>query len=388
MSAVTAARPRSRGRAALGWIALAVGLLLVSLVGGLFVYGGYTERALLDPDSAGPDGTRAVVRVIEQQGVRVIVARDRPAAERALAGADATLVMRDAPMLSDDALRELSSRARHVVLVEPRSRALDVLMNGSSLGGFVDDTAAADCAVAAPDNARTARVGELLVAGDGVTGCFPVGSEFGLLSLEDGGRSVTALDGLSTLTNSTLPREGDAALALGVLGKTDTLVWYVPAPADADPGAAPPTLSDLTPPWVTPAIALLLLSALTAAIWRGRRFGPLVTERLPVTVRATETTEGRARLYATARDAPHALDELRRASRTRLVRLLGLAARTSPPDVADAVAERLGADRSRVRGILVDDVPRTDRDLVAAADRLRDLEESVRVAVRTEGTPR
>ncbi len=388
MSAVTAARPRSRGRAALGWIALAVGLLLVSLVGGLFVYGGYTERALLDPDSAGPDGTRAVVRVIEQQGVRVIVARDRPAAERALAGADATLVMRDAPMLSDDALRELSSRARHVVLVEPRSRALDVLMNGSSLGGFVDDTTAADCAVAAPDNARTARVGELLVAGDGVTGCFPVGSEFGLLSLEDGGRSVTALDGLSTLTNSTLPREGDAALALGVLGKTDTLVWYVPAPADADPGAAPPTLSELTPPWVTPAIALLLLSALTAAIWRGRRFGPLVTERLPVTVRATETTEGRARLYATARDAPHALDELRRASRTRLVRLLGLAARTSPPDVADAVAERLGADRSRVRGILVDDVPRTDRDLVAAADRLRDLEESVRVAVRTEGTPR
>ncbi len=162
----------------------------------------------------------------------------------------------------------------------------------------------------------------------------------------------------------------------------------MPAPADADPGAAPPTLSDLTPPWVTPAIALLLLSALTAAIWRGRRFGPLVTERLPVTVRATETTEGRARLYATARDAPHALDELRRASRTRLVRLLGLAARTSPPDVADAVAERLGADRSRVRGILVDDVPRTDRDLVAAADRLRDLEESVRVAVRTEGTPR
>lgn len=389
MSALATARPRSRRRAALGWVALVVGLLLVSLVGGLFVYGGYTQRALLDPESAGPDGTRAVVRVLEQQGVRVVVARDRAAAERALAGGEATLVLRDAPMLSDDTLSEIASRARHVVLIEPRSRALDVLLNGSSLGGFADDTAvAADCAVPAAANARSARVGELLVAGDDVTGCFPVGSEFGLLSLDAGGRSVTALDGLSTLTNATLPRDGDAALALGVLGQTDTLVWYVPAPGDADPGTAPPTLSELTPAWVTPAIVLLLLSALTAALWRGRRFGPLVTERLPVTVRANETTEGRARLYAGARDAPHALDELRRASRVRLVRLLGLAPRTSPSDVADAVAERLGTDRARVRGILVDDIPRTDRDLVAAADRLRDLEESVRVAVRTEGTPR
>ena len=343
------------------------------------------------PSSTPPDeGAHTFVgKDFEQQGVRVVVARDRAAAERALTGGEATLVLRDAPMLSDDTLSEIASRARHVVLIEPRSRALDVLLNGSSLGGFADDTAvAADCAVPAAANARNARVGELLVAGDDVTGCFPVGSEFGLLSLDAGDRSVTALDGLSTLTNATLPRDGDAALALGVLGQTDTLVWYVPAPGDADPGTAPPTLSELTPPWVTPAIVLLLLSALTAAFWRGRRFGPLVTERLPVTVRANETTEGRARLYAGARDAPHALDELRRASRVRLVRLLGLAPRTSPSDVADAVAERLGTDRARVRGILVDDIPRTDRDLVAAADRLRDLEESVRVAVRTEGTPR
>ncbi|MCW2163855.1 protein of unknown function (DUF4350) [Microbacterium hydrothermale] len=389
MSTVAVARPASRGRAALGWVVLVVGLLLVALVGGLFVYAGYTQRAVLDPESAGPDGTRAVVRILEQQGVRVVVARDRDAAERALTGSDATLVMRDAPMLSDDTLRGIASTARHVVLVEPRSRALDVLVNGSSLGGFADDTAVtAACELPAAANARTARVGELMVPGDGVTGCFPVNGEFGLLSLSDGDRTVTALDGLSTLTNQTLPDDGDAALALAVLGSSETLVWYVPSPADADPGSAPPTLSELTPPWVTPSIVLLLLAALTAAVWRGRRFGPLVTERLPVTVRANETTEGRARLYADARDAPHALDELRRAARVRLVRLLGLAGRTSPADVADAVAERLGADRARVRGILVDDVPRTDRDLVAAADRLRDLEESVRVAVRTEGTPR
>lgn len=389
MSAAATARPRSRGRAGLGWIALVAILLLVALVGGTLVYGGYAQRAVLDPESAGPDGTRAVVRVLEGQGVRVIVARDRDAAERALSDAEATLVMRDAPMLSDATLRALTQRARHVVLVEPRSRSLDVLLNGSSRGSYADDVAvAAECAVPAAANARTARVGDLLVAGDDVQGCFPVDGEFGLLSATTPDHSITALDGLSTLTNSTLPRDGDAALALAVLGQTDTLVWYVPAAGDADAATRAPTLGELTPPWVTPAILLLLVSALVAAVWRGRRFGPLVEERLPVTVRANETTEGRARLYAAARDASHALDELRRASRARLVRSLGLSPRTPPADIADAAAERLGAERARVRGILVDDTPRTDRELVAAADRLRDLEESVRAAVRTEGTTR
>lgn len=392
MTAVTApvAPIRSRRRSVLSWAALAVGLLLAALVGGTLVYGGYTQRAIFDPDSAGPDGTRAVVRILEQQGVTVTVARDRAAAERALAAGGATLVLRDAPMLSDEALRGLTDRAQHVVLVEPRTRALRVLLDGSALGGFSPDTSATpECTVPAAANAGTAHVGELLRPGDGVEGCYPVDGEFGLLQSDGAdGRTVTALDGLSVLTNSTLPVDGNAALALGVLGQTDTLVWYVPSLSDADQNAAAPTLGDLTPAWVTPAMLVLLTAALTAAIWRGRRFGPLVAERLPVTVRATETTEGRARLYASSKDAAHALDELRRAARARVGRLLGLTARTSPHEVADAVAQRLGADRARVRGILVDDLPRTDRELVAAADRLRDLEESVRTAVRTEGTTR
>lgn len=389
MSAVATVAPRARARGALGWIALVAGLMLVSLIGGLFVYGGYAQRGILDPESAGPDGTRAVVRVLEQRGVTVSIARDRAAAERALGRGDATLVLPDAPMLSDDALREVADRARHVVLIDPRTRSLDVLMNGSSLGGYAPDTAVdAACDVSVAANARTARVGSLFLPGDGVRACFGSDGGYGLLTAAEGDRSVTAIDGPATLTNATLPLDGNAALALGVLGQSERLVWYVPSPADADPGTAPPTLADLTPPWVTPAIVLLLLSAVVAAVWRGRRFGPLVTERLPVTVRANETTEGRARLYTASGDAAHALDELRRATRARIGRLLGLAPRTSPGDTADAVAERLGADRARVRAILVDDRPSTDRDLVAAADRLRDLEASVRAAVRTEGTLR
>ncbi|MEV7767457.1 DUF4350 domain-containing protein [Microbacterium sp. NPDC086615] len=392
MTAVSAAplAVRPRRRAALGWIGIALALLLIGLVGTTLVYGGWTQKDALDPESPAPDGTRALVRILQQQGVAVTVARDRAAAERALADHDATLVLRDAPMLSDATLTALADRARDVVLIEPRSRTLDVLLNGSSLGGFANDRATeAGCELPAARTAGTARTGELMIPGAGVTGCYPVDGEYGLLSTEaSGGRTVTALDGSATMTNATLPLDGNAALAIGVLARTDAVVWYVPSLTDADAGSAPQTIGDLTPPWVTPGIVLLLLAASVAAIWRGRRFGPLVTERLPVMVRATETTEGRARLYATSGDAAHALDELRRATRTRLVRRLGLAAHTPAEQVADAVADRLGADRAAIRGILLTDIPTTARDLVAASDRLRDLETSVHAAFATERTTR
>ncbi|WP_431795814.1 DUF4350 domain-containing protein [Microbacterium enclense] len=387
MTAVLA--PPTRRRVGAGWIALIAALSIVGLLGTLLVFGGWTPRDALDPAAPAPDGTRAVTRLLEQQGVRVVVARDLAAAERELAAAPATLVMRDAPMLSDATLARLAESASDVVLIEPRSRSLDVLLAGSSLADVVDDrTVEPSCETPAARTAGPARTGELYLPGDGVTGCYPTDGAFGVLVRENGAGTVTAVDGFSVLTNRVLPLDGNAALALGLLGGSPTVVWYVPSPADADTGAEVPTIGDLTPPWVTPVMVLLLVAGVAAALWRGRRFGPLVTERLPVTVRANETTEGRARLYAASGDAAHALDELRRATRRRLVRRLGMSARTPAGQLADAVAERLGADRAVVHGILIHDLPRTDRDLVAASDRLRDLETSVDATLRTERTPR
>jgi len=132
---------------------------------------------------------------------------------------------------------------------------------------------------------------------------------------------------------------------------------------------------------------VVLAAAAAAIVWRGRRFGPLVTEDLPVTVRASETTEGRSRLYARARDTVHAADLLRFGTIERVARALGLGPATSAPAVADAAARLIGADRARVRGILIDDLPAGDADLVALADALDDLETAVRLAVRPERNP-
>ncbi|MBN9195692.1 MAG: hypothetical protein J0I44_06430, partial [Microbacterium sp.] len=134
-----------------------------------------------------------------------------------------------------------------------------------------------------------------------------------------------------------------------------------------------------------PAIALLLIAGLVAGLWRGRRFGPLVSETLPVTVRAAETTEGRARLYARSRDAVHAADRLRVGALRRLARLLALGPAASADEISDAVADRVATPRAVVRDILIDGVPRSDRELVALSDRLRDLEAAVRAAVRSPG---
>ncbi len=55
------------------------------------------------------------------------------------------------------------------------------------------------------------------------------------------------------------------------------------------------------PPGSSPRSPCCSAPGIAAAFWRGRRFGPLVVENLPVTVRASETMLGRARLYEKSR---------------------------------------------------------------------------------------
>ena len=136
-----------------------------------------------------------------------------------------------------------------------------------------------------------------------------------------------------------------------MLGERPRLVWYTPSPDDAATDA-PPTLGELTPGWVTPAILLLGTAALAAAVWRGRRFGPLVVERLPVVVRADETAEGRARLYQRADARGHALDALRVGTVDRIASTLALGRLASVDDVVAASAATLREDPAAVRRLL------------------------------------
>jgi hypothetical protein len=369
-----------------GWVALAVVLLVVGTVGGLLAgIAEWSQRDALDPDSAGPSGTRALAEILRDQGIAVDVVRDRADAAEALAAqGGATLVLPDTPALSDEALQTLAADADDVVLVDPRSRSLRLFLPDSAVAGRADVSADPVCTVPDAERAGPVTPGAVFTPGGGITGCYPAADGFGLLIADAGDRRVAALDARALLVNETLAEEGNAALGVNLLGRLPLVVWYVPGPGDTDLQSGDPTLGELTPPWVSPVIALLLLAALAAAIWRGRRFGPLVQERLPVTVRAAETAEGRARLYAQSRDAAHAADDLRIAALRRMARLLALGPGASADEISDAVADRLAADRRLVRGILIDDVPTTDAQLTDVAGRLRDLEGALHATLRPE----
>lgn len=379
------AEPRSR-RGLWAWIAIGAALLLVGAAGAAISSNEWFAKGLLDPESAGPVGARALAEILRENGVAVDVVRTRDAARDAV-GADTTLVLSSTAVLSDGAVRDVTSRAGDVVLVDPAGRDIRLLFDGAGVGGFGPaDPVPAECAQPDAERAGSIAVGTLFTAGGGEStiGCFPVGDEFGLLAADHSATSrAVAVDARELFTNEHLAEGANASLAIGLMGRHPRVVWFVPTAADGDAGAAT-GLGDLTPPWVTPAILLLLCAGLVAAVWRGRRFGPLVAENLPVTVRAAETMEGRARLYARSRDAVHALDALRLGTLDRLARLLALGPSASADEIADAAAERIGAPRDAVRGILIEVVPANEAQLVAASDRLRDLERAVHASVHTE----
>lgn len=367
------------------WVAIVlVGVLLAALTALVQGTDPDAPRAL-DPTSTTASGSAALVRVLEQRGTTVSVTDTVDGIDGIDGG---TVFIDDADGALDPAVAERIARtARHVVVVGTSGAGLESL-----LGFPVDPPAQVDgdatvstasCGI--PAAASAARV---TTAGSGYTvhdetaeRCAPTGEGgsrvWGLVRTATPGGDVTLLGTTSAFRNDTIATAGNAALALGLLGDDERLVWYTPAVGTPD---AAPTLGELAPPWVPSALALLALVAVAAGVWRGRRLGPLVVERMPVVVRAAETTEGRARMYARTRDRTHALDTLRVAAVRRIGRMLGLPRSAHVDEVVRAAAQATGIPHTRVGAVLVGGTTDDDRALVDGTAALDDLERAVRRA--------
>ncbi len=149
------------------------------------------------------------------------------------------------------------------------------------------------------------------------------------------------------MTNDGLLHAGNAALAMNLAGDRPRLIWYAPHRIEGET-SAPATIYDLIPANVTWIVWQLWLVVLLVALWKGRRIGPLVAEELPVVVRASETVEGRGRLYRSRRARDRAADALRTATLQRLLPRLGLGVDAPAPAVVTTVAQRSGADANFV----------------------------------------
>lgn len=389
MSATTAhavITPAPRRVLARALVFVGIGLFLLAIV--LISIGAGRQAVAGIPFSAtnaAPEGSMAIAEVLRQQGVKVTAAASLTEAASAVKDRSrSTLLIYDPKgFLSDLQLQQATRLARHVVILDPGFTELGAVAPAVAQAGVVSGSLSADCDVPAVQKAGSVSGGgsgfRILNASTTATGCLASGDRvFSLVQLDDG--ALTILGTTDALTNQYVADKGNAALALNLLGQDPNLVWYLPGYADLPTGG---DISALTPRWVVPIALLLAVIFIASAVWHGRRMGPLVIENLPVTVRASETMLGRARLYENSSSRLRALDSLRIGSIGRLAVLCGLPRVATVDEVVTSVSKLVGAQPLEVRRLLVDDIPGTDRKLIRLSDDLLLLERQVTTALRS-----
>lgn len=346
----------------------------------VLVLGGAEQRtgAALDPANPGPDGARAVGRVLAGQGVEVTVVRSAEELEEERVDAATTVLVTSPELLGQGTARRLLAHASdgHLVLASPGPAATEALgLDELPFSVALDEPRGAGC-----DQARFDGL-EILVdrAAEYPTtdGCFE--GRHGVL-IGTPAPGITLLGAASILENDQILRADNAAVALRLLGPRDRLVWYVPDLRDVSAGEGV-RVASLLPRWLTPALWLAALSMVSVILWRSRRLGPLATEPLPVTVKAIETTRSRGRMYRRAADRAHASAALRRAARDRAADRLRLPddSRRDPDLLIRDVARRLGRPVGEIHALLAPGAasPTNDADLITLATRLAALDREV-----------
>ncbi|MFE7336634.1 DUF4350 domain-containing protein [Streptomyces griseus] len=370
-----------------------------------------TNYGQLDPRSAEPKGSRAVAELLEARGISVTVVTTLDEATAAT-GPDTTLLVTGPNLLTRSQQLRLNGATTasegRTLLIAPGPGATARLAPGVRAEAHHAVSALApSCELPAARRAGTADLGGTRYTTqdpDAVT-CYPSAGLPSLVVLPTGTSGDTVVLGSPDfLHNERLDKQGNASLALQLLGSRPHLVWYLPsltdpsataddnAPGDGseeqseggarDEAADESSFLDLVPSGWLWGTLQLALAAVLAAVWRARRLGPLVTEQLPVAIRASESAEGRSILYRKANARDRAADALRAATRTRVAPLVGVPARDAhTPDVLlTAVSTRVTAPDQDLNTLLFGTAPATDATLVLLADQLDALEREVRTS--------
>ncbi|ONH32300.1 hypothetical protein BL253_05690 [Pseudofrankia asymbiotica] len=359
-------RPATRRRVTIALAVLGVVVVVYSLLAVVIGAPSNGNKDSLDTRSPAPAGTMALAEILRHRGVDV-TARDDVLAALGTPGdaADLTMVVIRPGRLDSYTLgnlRQVAEDGADVVLVGADGDVLSALDVPVDTVGAVTlpgaKTPACDLA-----EARTA--GRTTISGSAhydrpveapgpaaanltATFCYASsggGAPLAVVTAPNWAGRLVLLGGAGFLTNADLDREGNAALALGLLARHSHLDWVIQEQVLTDP-ADRGGIGDLLGPafWLT--CLQILVALVLLALWRGRRLGPPVPEPLPVVVRASETTEGRGRLYAAARARGLAAEALRAGLRARLADRLGLpphgAAGAGGTVRAGAVAKEIG----------------------------------------------
>lgn len=346
----------------------------------------------LSTGNSSPDGTRALAEILRQQGVdvrQVALLGDARIADPS----DTTLVIADPGYLTSAQVDSISGYPGDIVFLGITQDVLDVADAGLYLTYGADgESVAAQCTDGDAQAAGQTSSGPDAIAPEG-GGAFDAVVCF---SDSDGGYSYarsttdlgsrTYLANSSVATNDELDELGNAALALRATGYHPALTWYVGGFSDTTmltwgeagdlPGAIEPS-ADFLPPGTNDVLFALGLAVLVVAVWRARRFGPLVTEPLPVIVRSSESTRGRARLYRRARATGRSTAAMRGLVALRIGKRLGVPRAAGKAGLLQAISRATGRSPGDVEMLLYGPAPGTEAEMMTLVERLDQLESEV-----------
>ncbi|GAA4521639.1 DUF4350 domain-containing protein [Brachybacterium paraconglomeratum] len=349
---------------------------------------GYYRDGPLEPAAPTGQGSKAVVEVLGDLGVEVDVDRHTADAAEALQEGGTVLVT-DPRSLSAEQLTALAEAREdgegRLVLVAPDLVSLSYFSSQISPSGAVRTETlieagpgcgdlqhqAGTLLVPAAEEAIRGAATLYRVSGEG-TSCFS--TEQGSLVAEHEG--VLVLGSADLLTNDAVGRADNSALVLNSLSTEGALSWYVPS-ANDPMGSSSQTLLGYLPDWAGPLLLWLLLIAIVALVALSRRFGPVVVEPLPVTVRPQELVLGRARLLQRSGERQAAATALRSAAASRLANRLGLRRESALVGLLAALAPHVDRTPEQLRTLLGPSPVTSDQDLVRLAHDLDQLEKEI-----------
>lgn len=366
------------------WVALAAAGVLAAGVAIALLQP--SQTGYLDPRGTDPSGGHALSDLVTNRG-QLVVRADLPPSASPVGSLE---LVTSPDLLTSAQLAQAGRFSGDILLIDPDPAALRAIAPAISIAGQSSRTVVQPACTAGPaaptgSSALSTVAG---LAGDAYIGgavlrasdpeaqlCYPGDGGYYLARYASRGRTITVLGGSVPLTNQYLAQDGDASLALNLVRADSRIYWVVPSGTPLPPpgtASGQQSFFSLVPlPAYLIAIQLAVAVVLAAA-WRARRLGPLVAERIPVVVRASETVEGHGRLYQARRARARAAAELRAAAASRIAR------RTGGAFTAETIAARTRQAPGEVADLLHGPPPATDQALVSLAANLDTLERKIR----------
>jgi len=357
----------------------------MGLVGGVLAVGALTAIALdappsppaaLDPASTTSSGTKGLILLLHALGAEAHVGPVVPTNAKGVA------------LLLDDRLSSLDRRSLRrwvdaggeLVSTDPLSPLSDVRFDESTQDATVSPAPEGTwpgCAIGSLSDVHHLDIGgsQLLQPEAGQVGCFPAGHGDYVVIRRQGAGTVVVVATPNVWTNGSLGHDDDSVLAADLLvpptGTQLTVIGASPV------GSGTEGLLGLISPHLIEALWGLVAALVVAILWRARRLGRPVPDRVPVELPGSGLVVATGHLLQEGRHRATASEALRQELRMTLDEQVGTPRDLPDADVAAIAAERTGVPAPQVLAALTGPVPEDDAALTALGRQVEHIRSEV-----------